>query len=80
MGVKAKWKGGTQSSKGDDFRYLNGVPARDLTDDDYKALDADAKRSVRESGLYEMQSNDDASPRSKTSASKADDTPAEGSK
>ena len=56
MAVKAKWKGGSYKEKGDDFEFLSGVPARDLTDEDYAALDTEMKASVRNSPLYDVKS------------------------
>ncbi len=33
--------------------YLGGIPARDLTANDYDALDKDQQRTVRDSDLYQ---------------------------
>lgn len=33
-------------------RFLPGIPARDLADDEYQALSAEDKRRVDSSGLY----------------------------
>jgi hypothetical protein len=35
--------------------YLNGVPARDLTDEDWDALTPEQKAEVKASGLYELE-------------------------
>ncbi len=38
--------------KGDGGEYLAGIPARNLDEDDYQALDAEQRKAVRESSLY----------------------------
>jgi hypothetical protein len=54
MAQKAVWKG---SQVGDaDFEYLNGIPARTLSDEEYEALDTEQKRLVRSSPLYDVKS------------------------
>lgn len=40
--------------KGDGGQFLNGVPARDLQDDEYDALSTEQKHDVRYGGLYRM--------------------------
>lgn len=47
MAIKAHYKG-------DGSQFLNGVPARNLQDDEYEALDAAQRKAVRDSGLYRM--------------------------
>jgi len=39
--------------KGDGTDFLNGVPARDLTDEEFQALDEEAQAAVTASTLYE---------------------------
>lgn len=53
MAIRARFKGKADAD-GLPLEYLNGVPARDLQDDEYDALDTDQKRQVRSSGLYLM--------------------------
>jgi hypothetical protein len=48
VAVKAHWKG-------KDGQFLNGVPARSLSDDEYAALDKEQRAAVRDSGLYRME-------------------------
>jgi hypothetical protein len=43
--------------KGDGSQYVPGVPARDLTTDEFKALSQEQQKAVLESGLYEMPVN-----------------------
>ncbi|HXI17968.1 MAG TPA: hypothetical protein VNM48_16520 [Chloroflexota bacterium] len=38
--------------KGDGTEYLLGVPARNLDEDDYLALDSEQRKAVRESSIY----------------------------
>lgn len=47
MTIKAKFKGTGAS-------YLNGVPARDLTVEEYDALDAETRAAVDASELYKV--------------------------
>lgn len=55
MAIKARYKG-------DGSEFLNGIPARNLDEDEYAALDADQKRDVRQSGLYEVRPDDEIHP------------------
>lgn len=47
MTIKARYKG-------DGTEFLNGVPARNLSDEEYDALDTEQKSDVRRSGLYDV--------------------------
>lgn len=47
---------------GKNGEYVIGVPARDLTGDEYAALDADAKRDCDASPLYEKASQKKGDP------------------
>lgn len=40
--------------------YFADIPMRDLTEEDWAALDADQRKLVRSSSLYEVQSSDKA--------------------
>jgi hypothetical protein len=40
--------------QGDGTEYLNGVPARDLSDEDWAALDDEHQAAVAASPLYEV--------------------------
>lgn len=53
MAVKAKY-----TSK--DGAFVVGVPARDLDEDEYAALDTEQKRTVRSSGLYDVKGDEPA--------------------
>jgi hypothetical protein len=65
---------------GDGSEYLNGIPARDLDDEEYQALDPDQRKAVREakmSGgkpLYDVRT--DAELRSARRAEARDEEPA----
>lgn len=48
MAVRARWKGGDEPTE---FHY--GIPARDLTDEDYDALDNEQRATVRNSPRYD---------------------------
>lgn len=48
--IRAKYKG---QDKGEGLPFLPGIPARDLHDTDFDALDADEKTLVRQSNLYD---------------------------
>ena len=37
--------------------YFAGIPARDITDEEYVALNKEQRRLVRESGLYQRADN-----------------------
>lgn len=48
---------------GDRTRFIGGVPARDLNDDDWARLSLDLKRRVRQSDLYTQVSKEEAQAR-----------------
>lgn len=52
MAIRAKWDGKKPDEIG--FEFLNSIPARDLTDEEYEALDTEQKRLVRSSPLYDV--------------------------
>ena len=56
------------ASRPDEF--LNGVPNRDLTEDDYDALDTDQRKAVRESGLYDVRTDAEMKPAAERAAAK----------
>jgi hypothetical protein len=41
---------------------LFGVPNRDLSEEDYQALDADQRRDVRDSGLWDVKTDAEMHP------------------
>lgn len=41
---------------GKNGEYFAGIPMRDLTEEDWSALDAEQRKLVRSSALYEVQS------------------------
>lgn len=55
MSVKAQYIG-KKDEQGNPLAYINGIPAADLSDEEYDALSADQKRHVRNSGLYRVES------------------------
>jgi len=50
---KGRGKPTEDEPQGKLLAYFPGVPARDLTDDEVKALGADTRKAVLKSGLYE---------------------------
>lgn len=48
MATRAHWKG----NPADPTEHHHAIPAHDLTDEDYEALDTEHRRTVRESKLY----------------------------
>lgn len=76
MAIKARFTG-KRDSEGLPLEFLNGVPARDLQDNEYDALSTEQKHDVRHSGLYKM-----AEPKPKAEAKPKDEKaapePAEG--
>jgi len=48
--VRARYKG---KDTGEGLPYLHGIPARDLTDDDFDLLDDERKQMVRSHDLYD---------------------------
>lgn len=63
---KAEWKGHRPEHRR--YEFLNGVPARDLSDDDYAALSDEQQADVAASGLYNVR----ADPEPDKPAGKAD--------
>lgn len=47
--------------RGDGKFFLNGVPARNLSEDDYQALTDDQKAEVQASNLYDFRSDSEMS-------------------
>lgn len=74
MAIRARFVG-KQDAEGQPLEYLTGVPARDLQDDEYDALDRRQRAAVRDSGLYKM-----SEPKSKKAdrEEEAAEQPAEG--
>jgi len=58
MAIKARYKGGNPAED-PNAEYLNGVPARNLDEDEYDALDPELKKLVRESSLYDVRLESD---------------------
>lgn len=48
--VRVKYKG---KDTGEGLPFFAGIPARDLTDEDFDALDADQKEVVKHSAVYD---------------------------
>jgi hypothetical protein len=67
MATRAKYKG-----NGGEF--LEGIPARDLDEDEYQALDADRRKMVRESKLYDTKTDAQMSGAGSRSTSASGDT------
>lgn len=43
--------------------YVEGIPARGLDEDEWDALTAEQRKAVRDSGLYEVRTDREMSPR-----------------
>jgi hypothetical protein len=55
MAIRARYKGQPHPQRPTEpLEYLDGIPARDLSDDEYEALSIDDKKRVRDSSLYEV--------------------------
>jgi hypothetical protein len=48
MAIKARFKGDPENN------FFNDVPARDLSEEEYDALDTELKHKVRHSDLYDV--------------------------
>lgn len=53
---------------GKNGEHFAGIPMRDLTEEDWSALDADQRKLVRQSSLYETQSDKADAPAAKKEA------------
>lgn len=58
MATRAKWKGLTDPDA-IGYEHHGGIPARDLDDDEYRALTADQRETVRKSPLYDYRTEDE---------------------
>ena len=56
MTIRAKRKAGRPNE------LIFGIPNRDLTEEDYQALDADQRRDVPESGLWDVKTDAEMHP------------------
>jgi hypothetical protein len=65
MAIRARYKG----KHGE---YHHGIPGRDIDEDEYQALDADQRKLVRESGLYDTRTDAEMSPAPEPPAKKDD--------
>ena len=43
--------------KGDGSEYLVGIPARNLDEDDYQALDTEQRKAVRDCSIYDCKTD-----------------------
>lgn len=55
MAIKARYKG-----NGEEFHM--GIPKRDLTEEEYDALDADEKKLLRSSPIYDVRTEAEMHP------------------
>lgn len=53
MAIRARFKGPTDEA-GLPVSYLEGIPARNLSDEEYDALSPEQKQVVRSSELYDV--------------------------
>lgn len=53
MAIRARYKG-THADNGEPTQYLDGIPARNLSDEEYDALPTEDKARVRGSDLYDV--------------------------
>lgn len=54
MAIRAKWRG-SDPEQG----HLYGIPAADIEEADYQALDAEQRKAVRDCGLYDVKTDDE---------------------
>lgn len=57
MAIRARWKGNQHPhpARADEpAGFIEGVPAHDLSDDEYAALSPELKTAVRSSDLYDV--------------------------
>lgn len=64
--------------RGDRKRFVNGVPARNLSEDDWNSLDSEHQAEVRTSDLYDVRTDAEmrgsTTPNTPTASAKAADT------
>lgn len=70
MAIRARWKGKAPGEE--DREYHSGIPAQNLSDEDYEALDTEQRAVVRSSPLYAYTPK-----REQSSAREAEPAPAE---
>lgn len=57
MATRARFTGEEHPQfPGQAYRYLEGIPARNLSDEEYEALSPEDKKRVRDSDLYDVAS------------------------
>lgn len=61
MPLRASFKG-PRDSDGVPATYLNGIPARDLDEDEWQALTTEERDTVRRSGLYDVKTDAEVHP------------------
>lgn len=61
MAIRAKYKG-KHDEKGMPSGFIDGVPSRDLDDDEYDALTTEQKAMVRASSVYEYKAASSSKP------------------
>lgn len=54
MAIRARFKGESHPLTGEPTQYLDGIPARNLSDEEYDALPTEDKARVRGSDLYDV--------------------------
>lgn len=62
--MRALWKG-TKGEDGLPVEYLEGVPARSLTQDEYDALTDEQREAMRSSPLYDVRTEREMTPTTK---------------
>lgn len=60
MAIKARWKG-KQNAQGRAIEFHSGIPARNLTDQDWEGLSKDEQDTVLASKLYNVVGAEDSS-------------------
>jgi hypothetical protein len=54
MAIRARFKGEPHPLTGEPAQYLDGIPARNLSDEEYDALPTEDKARLRGSDLYDV--------------------------
>jgi hypothetical protein len=67
MAIRARWKGA-------EGEFVYGVPARNLSEDEYAALTPEQRAEVRASGVYDVKTEAEMAGEPKAEAPKAEPT------
>lgn len=68
VAIRARFKG-TVGADGTALEYLNGIPARDLSDEEYDALSKEDRARVRAASVFQMRDNEPKAAKPEAAAS-----------